>query len=79
MNLSKVFTEQVIVAEGTSEVYQGRQTTVLLPDVKTMIAVWTLVHGGTCGPMKQSEEVGRRAWLWSQCRKACEGGATCLA
>jgi len=39
VNLSKEFTEHVIVAEGTTVVYQGHPTTVLLPDGKTMITV----------------------------------------
>ena len=30
----------------------------LMPDGKTIYAVWTLGHGGTCGPMKRSDDGG---------------------
>ena len=63
VDLSKDTARQVVVAQGTAEVYQGHPTTVLLPDGKTMIAVWTLGHGGTCGPMKRSEDGGK---TWSE-------------
>lgn len=52
----------VIIAQGTADVYQGHPTTVLLPDGKTMYCVWTVNHGGPCGPMKRSDDGGR---TWS--------------
>lgn len=54
---------QVVVESGTEEVYQGHPTTVLLPDGKTMFAVWTYNHGGKCGPMKRSDDGGK---TWSE-------------
>ncbi|WP_234997977.1 YhcH/YjgK/YiaL family protein [Parabacteroides sp. Marseille-P3160] len=54
---------QVVVAQGTDEIYQGHPTTVLLPDGKTLYCVWTYKHGGPCGPMKKSEDGGR---TWSE-------------
>src|SRR5690606_32561378 len=45
-------------AQGTAEIYQGHPTTLLMPDGKTMYAVWTLGHGGTCGPMARSHDGG---------------------
>ncbi len=50
---------RTVIAQGTSETYQGHPTTVLLPDGKTMLCVWTIGHGGTCGPMKRSTDGGR--------------------
>ncbi|WP_425613382.1 FAD-dependent oxidoreductase [Anatilimnocola sp. NA78] len=52
-----------IVAAGTPDTYQGHPTTLLLPDGRTMFAVWTLNHGGPCGPLKRSEDGGR---TWSE-------------
>lgn len=62
VDLSRDKERHVIVAQGTADVYQGHPTTVLLPDGKTMLAVWTLGHGGTCGPMKRSDDGGK---TWS--------------
>ena len=53
---------QVVIAQGTAAVYQGHPTTLLLLDGKTMFCVWTLGHGGTCGPMKRSGDGGK---TWS--------------
>lgn len=54
---------QVVVEPGTPEVYQGHPTTVLLPDGRTIYAVWTYDHGGFCGPFKRSEDGGK---TWSE-------------
>ena len=54
---------QVVIAAGTETVYQGHPTTVLLPDNKTMYCVWTINHGGTCGPMAKSTDGGK---TWQQ-------------
>ena len=59
VDLSGDTARHVVVAQGTAEVYQGHPTTVLLPDGKTMYAVWTYNHGGECGPMKRSDDGGR--------------------
>lgn len=50
---------QVVVEKGTEEIYQGHPTTELLPDGKTIFAVWTYNHGGPCGPMKKSVDGGK--------------------
>ncbi len=63
IDLSQDTDRQVVVAAGTEDVYQGHVTTCLLPDGKTMYAVWTYNHGGPCGPMKKSLDGGR---TWSE-------------
>jgi flavin-dependent dehydrogenase len=63
VDLSNDTARQVVIAQGTAEIYQGHPTTLLLPDGKTIFAVWTLGHGGTCGPMKRSNDGGL---TWSE-------------
>ena len=49
---------QIVIAAGTDEVYQGHPTTLLMPDKTTMFAVWSVNHGGPCGPMARSDDGG---------------------
>jgi hypothetical protein len=49
----------VILAAGTETVYQGHPTTLLMPDGKTLFAVWSVGHGGPAGPMARSDDGGR--------------------
>jgi len=58
IDLSGDVSRHVVIAQGTEIVYQGHPTTVLLPDGKTMYAVWTYDHGGQCGPLKRSDDGG---------------------
>lgn len=58
IDLSEPGERHVIVAVGTNDVYQGHPTTLLMPDGKTMFAVWSVGHGGPCGPMAVSKDAG---------------------
>lgn len=58
VDLSADSARQVIIAQGTPDLYQGHPTTVLLPDGRTMYCVWTYNHGGPCGPLKRSDDGG---------------------
>lgn len=49
---------QVVIAAGTKEIYQGHPTTLLMPDNRTLFAVWCIEHGGACGPMARSDDAG---------------------
>ena len=59
LDLSQDTSRQVVIAQGTEDIYQGHPTTLLLPDGKTMFCVWTQGHGGPCGPMKRSDDGGK--------------------
>lgn len=59
LDLSGDSSRQVIVAQGTKDIYNGQPTTVLMPDGKTIYCVWTYGHGGRCGPVKKSNDGGR--------------------
>ncbi len=58
VDLSGDTQRQVVIAAGTEEVYQGHPTTVLMPDGKTVFAVWSIGHGGHAGPMARSDDGG---------------------
>lgn len=58
LDISEEKHRHVIIAAGTEEVYQGHPTTLLLPDHKTMLAVWNINHGGHAGPMARSHDGG---------------------
>ena len=59
VDLSGDAARQVVIAQGTPEIYQGHPTTLLLPDGKTMFCTWTINHGGKCGLLKRSDDGGR--------------------
>jgi hypothetical protein len=59
VDLSGDIRRQVVIAEGTPEVYQGHPTTLLMPDGKTLFAVWCINHGGKAGPMARSDDGGK--------------------
>ncbi len=73
IDLSMDTERQTVVAQGTDSIYQGHPTTVLLPDGKSILAVWTIEHAGFCGPMKRSDDGGK---TWSQLLPVPESWAT---
>src|SRR5687768_7940273 len=58
VDLSQDLSRQTVIAQGDEKIYQGHPTTVLLPDGKTIYCVWTINHGGPCGPLKRSDDGG---------------------
>ena len=60
LDLSSHTEMQTIISDGRTT-YQGHPTTVLMPDGKTLFCVWTIGHGGPCGPLKKSTD-GGRSW-----------------
>lgn len=53
------YMRHVVVASGADgEADWQHPHMVLMPDGKTIYAVWTLGHGGICGPMKRSDNGG---------------------
>jgi len=58
VDLSQQTDRQVVIAQGTKGTYQGHPTTLLMPDKKTMFAVWSVNHGGPSGPMARSDDGG---------------------
>ena len=58
IDISSDTNRQVIVAQGTEDIYQGHPTTLLMPDKKTMFAVWSIGHGGPGGTMARSDDAG---------------------
>lgn len=58
VDISGETNRHVIIAAGTESIYQGHPTTVLMPDARTMFAVWSIGHGGPAGPMARSDDAG---------------------
>ena len=54
---------QTVIASGKDEKYQGHPTTSIAPD-GTIFCVWTIGHGGSCGPMAKSTDGGV---TWERC------------
>jgi len=58
IDLSGEIERHVVIAAGTEDIYQGHPTTLLMPDGRTMFCVWTVGHGGPCGPAARSDDAG---------------------
>jgi hypothetical protein len=58
VDISGETNRRVVIASGTEAIYQGHPTTLLMPDGKTIFAVWCINHGGAAGPMARSDDGG---------------------
>jgi len=58
VDLSSETSRHVVIAQGTEAIYQGHPTTLLMPDGRTLFAVWSEGHGGPVGPMARSDDGG---------------------
>ena len=58
IDISRDLQRHTVIAAGTETVYQGHPTTVLMPDNRTLFAIWTLEHGGAAGPAARSDDAG---------------------
>jgi len=58
VDISQQTKRHVVIAAGTEKVYQGHPTTLLMPDRRTVFAVWSIHHGGPAGPMARSDDGG---------------------
>ena len=63
IDLSHDVSRQTVIASGADGVYQGHPTTAVAPD-GTLFCVWTIGHGGPCGPMAKSSDGGK---TWGRC------------
>lgn len=52
------FKRHVVLAGGVDDEDWQHPHMLLMPDGKTLFAVWTRGHGGTCGPLKRSDDGG---------------------
>lgn len=58
IDISGETSRHTIIAQGTKETRQGHPHTLLMPDAKTMFAIWTIGHGGPAGQLKKSTDGG---------------------
>mgnify|MGYP002131177997 CR=1 FL=1 len=61
IDLSTQKDRHVVIGAGTESVYQGHPTTLLMPNGRTIFAVWCINHGGSAGPMARSDD-GGKSW-----------------
>ena len=75
IDISSDTARHAVVAAGTPDIYQGHPTTVLTRTGK-LICVWTINHGGPCGPAAESTD-GGRTWTRIDERFPSAYAATC--
>jgi hypothetical protein len=67
------FKRHVVLAGGVDGENWQHPHLLLMPDGRTLFAVWTDGHGGTCGPLKRSDDGGL---TWSQLLEAPDNWRT---
>ena len=70
VDLSHDTSRHTVISSGADGVYQGHPTTVIAPD-GTIFCVWTIDHGGPCGPMAKSTDGGK---TWTRCDEIMPAG-----
>lgn len=58
IDLSAQKDRQLIIAEGTPELYNGHPTTILFDDNRTMLCTWSYGHGGKASFIAESKDAG---------------------
>ena len=67
---------QIIISQGTVDLYNGHPTTLLLADNKTIYCVWSRNHGGPTGFLAKSEDGGLN-WQQLQIPEDWKKAANC--
>ncbi len=63
VDISKDTLRHSVVAQGTPMIRQAHPSLSLSPDNKMLISMWTIGHGGYCGPLAISKDGGKK---WTQ-------------
>lgn len=58
VDLSNQKEHQVIIAQGSADLYNGHPTTVLFDDNKTILCTWSYGHGGKASFLAESKDAG---------------------
>ena len=58
IDLSGEQERQIVISEGTPDLYNGHPTTVMLDDNKTIFCTWSFDHGGKAGLLAVSNDAG---------------------
>ncbi|WP_211235258.1 sialidase family protein [Runella zeae] len=73
LDVSAEKNRQIVIAQGTDDIYQGHPTTVLMPDGQTIYAAWSYNHGGKAGPLAKSTDGGKQ---WQMIPTPADWGTT---
>jgi len=70
IDISADTSRQSVIAAGTPLLRQAHPSTALSPDGKSVTCIWTIGHGGNCGPMARSHDGGQ---TWQMVTDVPEG------